>query len=317
MAARLTAAIVASLASLALLSCGGDGDDEAAGDAAAKARSKASHAAAVKLVRQGAGSNPKANSGVIDGGVEIALEGVPEYAEPFSSTVSGPFQYRKGQALPDYELELGVRDYGVTLTSVDGKSYVTIGTTGYELPARIRQRLIRNAGTVDNGMTKVLAQLGIRPWVWETEQRVVGMEIVDGVQTTHLRTSFNAGRQLEDATTLLGVMRSLGITRAVGLPPTISPAARRLYVRTVTSKAGDSWFGVRDKVRRKSAFTLKFKVPRAARRMLGGISSGVVKGGLTVTGVGEPQKIAAPTELGSFADFELALDALGEAQESQ
>jgi hypothetical protein len=316
--ARLIAALVTSLASLALLSCGGGGDDDAKDKRRQASKSDNTHAAAVKLIKQAAGPNAKANSGVLEGEVEIAIKGVKEYAEPFSTTVSGPFQYRPGQDLPDYQLELGARNYGVTLTSVNGKSYVTIGTTAYELPASIRRRLVRNAGTTGNGMTRTLQQLGIRPWVWETEQRIAGTgEVMDGVQTTHLSTSFNAGRQLKDATTLLGVMRSLGITRAVGLPPTISPAARRLYVRTVTSKVGNSWFGVKDKVRRKSGFTLKFKVPRAVRRMLGGITSGVVKGGLTVTEVGKPQKIKAPTELGSYADFEAALDALGEAQESK
>ena len=315
--ARLIAAFTASLASLALLSCGG-GDEGAGDNSGAKKSSKdATHAAAVKLIKQAAGPNAKANSGVIDGGVEIALKGVPEYAEPFSSTVSGPFHYRKGASLPDYELEIGARNYGVTLTSVNGKSYVTIGTTAYQLPASIRRRLVRNAGTTGNGMTRTLQQFGIRPWVWETEQRIAGTEVIDGVKTTHIRNSFNAGRQLKDATTLLGVLRSLGITRAVGLPPTISARARRLYVTTVTSKVGESWIGVADKVRRKSGFTLKFSVPRAARSMLGGIESGVVKGGLTATEVGKPQKIKAPTELGSYADFQLALDALGDAQESQ
>jgi hypothetical protein len=317
--ARLIAALVASLASLALLSCGGGGDDDAKDKTNAKAnQGDKTHAAAVNLSRQASGPNAKASSGVIDAGVELALKGVPEYAEPFSTTISGPFQYRKGAALPDYELDLGARDYGVTLTSVNGKSYVTIGTTAYELPAAIRQRLVRNAGTVANGMTRTFQQFGVRPWVWETEQRVAGSgEVMDGVKTTHLSTSFNAGRQLKDATTLLGVMRSLGITRAVGLPPTISRAARRLFVTTVTLKVGDSWFGIDDKVRRKSAFTLRFRVPKAARKMLGGLAGGVVKGGLTVTEVGKPQKIKAPTELGSYADFKLALDALGDARESK
>jgi hypothetical protein len=253
---------------------------------------------------------------VIDAAVEIALKGVPEFAEPFSATISGPFQYRKGAALPDYELEMGVRDYGVTLTSVKGRSYVTVGTTAYALPAAIRRRLVRNAGTVANGMTRTFQQFGVRPWVWETEQVIAGTETIDGVKTTHLSTSFNAGRQLRDANTLLGVMRSLGITRATGLPPTISASARRLYVSSVTSKVGDSWFGVSDGVRHKSAFTLKFSVPKADRAKLGGISGGIVKGGLTVTEVGRPQKVSAPTKLGSYADFQLALDALGDAQEA-
>lgn len=313
--ARLTAALVASLASLALVSCGGD--DKDGGKNAAKSDGDATHAAAARLIRQSSGANAKARSGVLEAGLEIALKGVPEYAEPFEVTMSGPFQYRKGAALPDYELEIGARNYGVTLTSVDGKSYVTIGTTAYELPAEIRQRLVRNAGTVANGQARTMQQLGIRPWYWESEERIAGSEVVDGVKTTHLSTSFTAGRMLHDANTLLGVMRSLGITRAIGLPAAISPRARKLFVKSVTSKVGDSWFGVADKVRRKSAFTLKFRVPTAYRRALGGLSGGVVMGHTTTTEVGKRQKITAPTELGSYADFKLALDAVGDAQESK
>jgi hypothetical protein len=316
--ARLIAALAASHAALALLSCGGGGDDNAQDktNANAEAADK-THAAAVRLIKESSGTNPHAKSGVLEAGLEIALKGVSEYAEPFEVTMSGPFQYRKGAALPDYELEIGARNYGVTLTSVSGKSYVTIGTTAYQLPASVRQRLIRHAGTVANGQTRTMQQLGVRPWYWESEERIAGTETIDGVKTTHLATSFTAGRILQDANTLLGFMRSLGITRAVGLPPTISPRARRLVVKSVTSKRGDSWFGIADKVRRMSAFTLKFSVPKAYRSALGGLKSGVVKGHTTTTDVGEPQTIKAPTELGSYEEFKLALDALGDAQESK
>ena len=199
---------------------------------------------AVKLAATAAGPNAKASSGVISAEGEIAIKGVPGFEDPFSNTVSGPFQYRKGAALPDYELELGVRDYGVTLTSVNGRSYVTIGTTAYELPASVRQRLIRTSRRGRNGLTRTLEQFGIAPWRWETEQRIAGAEAIDGVPTTHIATSFNAGRILRDANTLLGLMRSLGLTRVVGLPPAIAPATRRVFVRGVTTKVGGSWIGV-------------------------------------------------------------------------
>ena len=315
--ARLIAALVATLASLALLSCGGGDDDTNPKDETnGKSEVDKTHAAAVKLISQSAGPSAKARSGVIDGGLEIELQGVEEYAEPFTVSVSGPFQLRKGAALPDYELEVGARNYGVTLTSVNGKSYVAIGTTAYELPAAIRRRLIRNSGTVDNGLGRTVQQLGVRPWYWESEERIAGTEVVDGVKSTHLATGFTAGRILQDANTLLGVLRSLGVTRAVGLPPTITPRARRLVVKSVTSKVGNSWFGIVDKVRRKSDFTMKFSIPRADRPALGGLSGGTVTGRLTATEIGKPQTIAAPTELGSYADFQLALDALGDARES-
>jgi hypothetical protein len=297
---------------LALPSCGGDDAAKPveAGDTGARP-------AAVKLTKTAAGPNPKASSGVISGETEIAVKGVRGFTEPFSATVSGPFQYREGAALPDYELELGVRDYGVTLTSVNGKSYVTIGTTAYELPASIRRRLERTSARGRNGLTRTTEQFGIAPWRWETEQRIAGTQTVDGVPTTHITTSFNAGRIVKDANTLLGLMRSLGITRAVGLPPTITPSARRVFVRGVTTKVGASWIGVTDTVVRQSAFTMRFAVAKADRARLGGMTGGKVTGKLTVTEVGEPQDIKAPEDVGSFADFKLALDALGDAQEAK
>jgi hypothetical protein len=310
----LTAVLIA-LATLAVASCGGGDDDTATKSPPAGA--SGAQPAAVKLTRAASGPNAKAKSGVISGETAIALKGLPRFKEPFSATVSGPFQYREGAALPDYELELGVRDYGVTLTSVDGKSYVTIGTTAYELPASVRRRLQRTSARGRNGLTRTTEQFGIAPWRWETEQRIAGTEIVDGVKTTRITTSFNAGRILKDANTLLGLMRSLGITRAVGLPPQITPAARRVFVRGVTTKVGASWIGVTDTVVRQSAFTMRFAVAKADQRKLGGMSGGKVTGKLTVTEVGEPQDIKAPRDVGTFADFQLALDALGDAQEAK
>ena len=80
---------------------------------------------------------------------------------------------------------------------------------------------------------------------------------------------------------------------------------------------GASWIASKDKVfYRRAGFTLKFAIPKAERAKLGGRSGGTVVGLLRVTEVGEPQRISAPTQLGSFSDFELALDASGDAQEA-
>ncbi|MEA2220045.1 MAG: hypothetical protein QOJ35_2671 [Solirubrobacteraceae bacterium] len=312
--ARCTAALSAALAAFVLLSCGG-------ADKAAKTKTAADGGAqarqADRLVAQSLKPNATARSGVIDAETEITIKGVKGFSEPFTASVSGPFSYRRGAALPDYELELGVRGYGVTLTSVHGRSYVSIGDTGYALPAPIRQRLVRSSSKGRNGLTRTLEQFGISPPRWETERRVVGTETLDGVEVTRIATSFNAGRILRDANTLLGLMASLGITRAVGLPATISQRARRAFVRGVTSKVAATWVGTKDKVTRRSGFTMRFTIPRAQRRTLSGISGGMVVATLMVTEAGKAQTISPPTKTGSFANFKLALDALGAAQDAK
>ncbi len=300
----------ATLTALALAACGGDGDKAASQSPGGGA----THAEAVKLANQAAGPNPAVRSGVLEARTELTLKGARGFSEPFTVSASGPFHFREGSALPDYELETGVRDNGVTLTSVGGRSYVSLGTTGYELPTAVRRRLVRSSSRGANGLTRTLEQFGIAPARWETEQRIAGTERIDGVEVVHIKTSFNAGRMLRDANTLLGLLTSLGVTRATGLPSEISRRARRIIVGGVTSKVGASWIGAKDRVLRKAHFTLKFTVPGAQRASLGGLRGGTVTGDLHVTEVGRPQKIGKPASLGSYADFQLGLDALADAR---
>lgn len=306
---RTVSALVALAATAVLLSCGGGTSGDASEDGGAPKLD------AVKLVAEAAGPNPAARSGRIDGSVQLTLTGNAEFAEPFSVRVSGPFQYRKGAVLPDYELAAGARDNGIGLTSLRGKSWVSLGSTGFTVPAAVRSRLVRASARGRNGLTRTLEQFGIAPWRWETDQRIAGTERLDGVEVYHVTTSFNAGRILKDANTLLGLLASLGVTRATGFPDVISRRARRIVVAGVTLKQGASWIGVKDKVLRKAGFTMKFTVPQADRARIGGISGGTVIGELNVTEVGRPQQISAPATTGSYSDFQLGVDAVGDARQ--
>lgn len=306
---RKASSLGALLVALVLGSCGGsDGDDKK------PPQRTGAEADAVALVREASGPNRAARSGRIDGRVEIALQGVPAFAEPVVASVSGPFRYRKGASLPDYELEMGVRDNGVGLTSLRGGWWVSLGSTGFKPPPDIRRRLVGLSARGANGLTRTLEQFGIAPWRWETNQRIAGRTRIDGVEVVHITTGFTTGRILKDANTLLGLLSSLGLTRATGLPDLISREARRIVVRSATLKKGASWIGVTDKVLRKSAFTLKFAVAKADRARIGGISGGTVTGELNVTEVGRTQRISAPATTGSFADFQLGVEAVGDAR---
>jgi hypothetical protein len=303
---RRRSTLLGAIVAAALVSCGGD--DEAS-DRARPAGDPD------KLVQETVASNPAARSGRIDGRIEIALKGVARFAEPFSVAVTGPFEYRDGASLPDYELELGARDLGVGLTSLGGRSWVSLGSTGFPLPGEVRRRLVRRAAPGHNGLTRTLSQLGVRPWHWETDRRIAGRTRIDGVEVVHITTSFTAGHILQDANTLLGLLSSLRLTRATGLPELISRRARETLVRSVTLKKGEQWIGVKDKVMRRSGFTMKFAVPKADRSKLGGVSSGTVVGELHVTDVGEPQRISAPATTGAFPDFQAGIDAVGDAHD--
>jgi hypothetical protein len=310
---RIAVSIAVCAAAAALPACGGDAD-KSKGDRGAAAAAKPAFDPDA-LMEAAAGPNRAARSGRIDGQIAFKLRGVPGY-EDFAVGIRGPYRYRKDASLPDYDIELGARDYGTELTSVGGRSYISLGTTGYPLPDAVRGRLVRSAAKGRNGLTRTLEQFGVAPWRWETKRVAAGTGRLDGVEVRHVTTGANVGRILRDANTLLGFMRSLGITRAVGLPSEIGPSARRVIVRSVTSFAGESWVGTKDKVLRRSGFRMTFAVPRAKRAAVGGISGGTVEGRLNVTQVGRRQRIAAPAKLGPFADFAVGLEALGEAQDA-
>lgn len=307
----IAASIAACGAVAALPACGGDPGNSDRTAAAAKPGFDPD-----LVVEQAAGPNVAARTGRIDGRVTFTLKGVPGYEE-FSAGVRGPFRYRKDASLPDYDVEIGARDYGVQLTSVGGRSYVSLGTTGYPLPPAVRRRLVRSAAKGSNGLTRTLEQFGIAPWRWETDRVAAGTGRLDGVAVRHVTTGADVGRILRDANTLLAFMRSLGITRAIGLPDEIGAAARRVIGRSVTSFAGESWVGTHDRVLRRSGFRMTFVVPPSEQAVVGGITRGTVVGRLDVTQVGTRPRIAPPATIGPFADFAVGLDALGDAQDAQ
>lgn len=306
---RRTGAVSLAACAVVLASCGGD--------AGAPDRPAAAKAAfdPDTVVEQAAAPNRAARTGRIDANVTFTLRGVPAAYREFSAGVSGPFRYRKDASLPDYALEVGARDYGVGLTSVRGRAYVSLGSTGYRLPDDVRRRLVRSAANGRNGLTRTLEQFGIAPWRWETERVAAGTARLDGVEVRHVTTGANVGRILRDANTLLGLMRSLGIARAIGLPDEIGPAARRAIVASVTRFVAGSWVGTKDHVLRRSRFDLDFAVPASRRAAVGGITGGHVAAQLNVTQVGKRQRIAAPATLGPFSDFAIGIDAVGDAQE--
>lgn len=300
---RIAIALAVPIGAFGLAACGGDG-----GGAAKSAPN------ADTLVAQASGPNPAARSGRIDGRITIALKGAPGFEAPFSATINGPFSYRDGAALPDYDIVMSVRNYRSELTSVGGRSYVSLGTTGYRLPARVRDRLVQSSARGANGLTRTLEQYGLAPWRWETDRRVAGTARIDGVDVVHITTSFTAGRILRDANTLLGLFGSLGVGRATGLPAQLSVPVRRAIVAGVGTKVGASWIGAADKVLRRAAFTMTFAIPAAQRARLGAISSGVVSGRLNVSSIGVAQHIAAPRTLKPFSQFAGLLSALGDAR---
>lgn len=285
---------------------GGSGDDGASAEPADRATEPAA------LARRAFGPNAAAASGRIDGRVTLTVKGVRRFGEPVTTSISGPYRQRRGSALPDYAIHMGVRDRGVTLTSLRGRAYLSLGTAGYEIPASVRRRLVRAAAKGRNGLTRTLEQFGVAPWRWEIDKRFAGTERVAGVQTAKVQTGVDVERVLRDADTLAGLLGALGLARANGLPSEIPPAARRVLARSVTAARGASWIGLADGVMRRAAMTIDFAIARDERARVGGISSVKVSARVAITQVGRRQAIEAPASLAPFSTLQEAFDALAD-----
>jgi hypothetical protein len=146
---------------------------------------------------------------------------------------------------------------------------------------------------------------------------VAGTETIDGVKVVRVETGVAVGRFLRDANTLAGLLTAMRITRAAGLPPEIPPQARRVLATSVTSAKGASWIAVDDKVMRRAALTIRFRVAKAKRASVGGIATVKVVARVNVSQVGKPQRIAAPPERGPYANFLVLVGALGDFEDAK
>jgi hypothetical protein len=153
----------------------------------------------------------------------------------------------------------------------------------------------------------------IRPDRWQKDGRIVGDQAIAGVTTEHATAGIRPGRFFEDVTRLVRLLTMLRVTEAVGLPQAITPRQRAALVRSVTSAKGDVYLGKDDHVLRKAHLTGRLRVAAKDRRILGGMTSATLVADVNITDIGKPQGIAAPKQLGSYADLQLSLDALGES----
>lgn len=305
-------AVLALMLVSVLVGCGAD--DKKSGDSAAKS-SAANSAEVQKLLRQTFGPNDKATSGKVSGTVDVVVKGVPRYREPIQVSVSGPFEQSGNnptEANMSVSLSLRGGSIGGELVLIDNDVLIGLGTTGYKVPDDIAATIRKPLARKSNGLASLLEVFGIDPRRWAKDPRIVGNEDVNGEETIHGTAGIKTNRFFLDVARLTKVLTKLRITEVTGLPREIDRPTRQALVRSVTKARGDVWTGADDKVLRKAAFDMALKPSAKDRRTLG-FTSITLKGELTVTDVGTPQKIERPPSTGSYDALQITLDALAES----
>lgn len=270
---------------------------------------------AAKLVAQTFGPNATAASGVIDGRISISVTGVRRFVQPVTLTLSGPFS-DTGDALPDFYLSMGIeradRAYGAEMTSTGGKSFISLGDTGYAIPRSITSSLERSARRSQNGLSRTLAPFGITPETWVTDPHVRGRARFDGVDVVQVQAGVNAARFFVSAGRFARLLNRLSFSGVAGLPTSIDRDAQAALARSVKSATAVALTGASDHVLRKATITLELVVRTADRRRLGGIKRGRIVAELNVSKPGTPQNVEAPRKLGSYRELQALLGTLAD-----
>ena len=290
----------------------------ACGESSTKTSSPAaSHAAAEKIIAQATGVNEAARSGRIDGSVLLEVKGVPRFAGPIELTANGVYNLPDGEDVPELDLDVGVSLNGGVLGGaivVAGETaYIKLGNAGYKLPASISKTLIAPAREAKNGLTKTGAMFYINPQDWQMNARIIGEESIAGEPTQKITADVLVNVALSDLSKLLDFLTQIGVPQALGLPTELTPKMRAAFLRSVTGVHGVVWIGKDDHVLRKAHVTGTMVVAKEDRKLLLGATSGRLEATLNISQVGEPHKISAPTQIDSYADLRLSLDALAEA----
>ena len=306
-------ALVAVLAATTLAACGADDSSDSGAKAGGSADSRA---AADKIIEQAVAANDKARSASIDGTIDVTVEGVPRFKEPLQLTASGEYNLPEGAEVPDFDIEVGLGlnggIIGGGLVLADGKGFITLGDTGYPLPAAISAKIAKPAPAKNNGLTKTAGMFYINPEDWQKNATLVGDARVAGEDVQHIKADIRADRFFDDIARLVDVLTALRVTQAVALPTQLSARARAALVRSVTSAKGEVWIGKDDHVLRKATLTGAIKVAKKDQAALGGVTGGTLDATINVSEVGTAHPIAAPKQRGSYSALQLSLDALGE-----
>jgi hypothetical protein len=297
-----------------LVGCGG-GDSSSGDKASADKGGKANSAEVKKLIRQTFGPNDKASSGNLSGVIDITVKGLERYKDPIQVSVVGPFTNAGGQpeAMLDVSLSLRGGILGGDMYLKDGKAFIGLGSTAYEVPASIAGPLRAPLSQTGNALDAVMGVFHINPDRWAKNPRIVGNEKIAGIDTIHGTAQINTKAVFLDLAALAKRLTALRITDITGLPRAVDAQARAALNRSVKTATGDVYTGADDKVLRRAKINLLLKPSAKDRKILGGFTSIKVAGTLDVTDVGAPQKIKVPTNRGSYAALQLSLDALAEA----
>jgi hypothetical protein len=303
---RLGPLMAAIVAVLALTACG------------SSSSSGGSSSSAQSLLKQTFSSGHSVKSGVLGFALTVRPTGSSTLTTPITLSLGGPFQSRGSGKLPQSDFTISISALGrhgsVGVISTGTAGYVKLQGTNYQLPPADFQKLeqsftsAQSSGGSQNGG---LAQLGINPQHWLTNPSVVGIQMVNGASTTHIRAGVDLTVLIADLNTFLA--KTAKNTASSSIPSQIPPASRQKIAAAVKNATVDVWTGKTDTTLRKLALNLSVPVTGKVSTELGGMTSAGIGLIVQYAQLNQTQSIATPTDVHPYSEFTAKLQSIGQA----
>lgn len=274
------------LSALGLAACGGGGGGGApSGDAR-------------DLVRRAL--ETPIDSGRLDLGMELRVAGVSQLEKGVRLQVRGPFSSNGASKLPSADLDVSVGGAGPGLSGglvlTKDNAYVRFGGQAYEVGRGAVRELNRRSRRT-GGRTS-FRDFGIDVGRWLRDPRVAGREAVAGTETTKVSGQVDVPRLLRDFAKLGGEVGGMAGRRPFELS---SDEARQLADAVGESRV--DLYVAGDGTLRRAELDLRFSIPERGRERVGGATGGTAKLELTISDVGEAQRIEAPKDARPLAQL--------------
>jgi hypothetical protein len=297
--------VAVAAAVLGLAACGGGGGGGGDEDA-------------TKVINETFSSKKDVNSGKLDMSVSAKLEGTGAAAqldEPVAIKLSGPFESRGNDALPEVDLDLSVSGGGQTFTAgalTTGKeAFISYQGTDYQVPDKQFQRYKRQIEQdarrdKDKSNNFTFAQLGINPRTWIKDPKNEGTQDVGGAKTIHVSADVDVAAFVNDLDDLLGRAASLGVQNQQ-LPTELTKRQKEQIEKAIQDVRFDLWTGEDDKILRRIEVEFGFDLPKDLQRDTQGVQRGTVELALEIADVNKEQTISPPSDARPLSELQTAL----------